>query len=66
MECKKCTGEEKATLLVNEIDVEAMRIMAKELMNDQKARRQANGDLIKWVLEKLGLWEEEHADGTGD
>ena len=63
---KKQLVDKNEMLLVDDISARSMQQLARDLMNDNSLRRQEDGKLIKWILEKLDLWEEENADATGD
>lgn len=61
---KKQLADKYEMLLVDDISARSMRQLARDLMNDNSLRRQEDGKLIKWILEKLDLWEKENADAT--
>ena len=63
---KRQLVDKNGMLLVDDISARSMQQLARDLMNDNSLRRQEDGKLIKWILEKLDLWEEENADATGD
>lgn len=55
---KQLVGEREMRL-VDDIEARTMQKTAKELMADEEIWNQHDGRTIKFVMEKLGIWEEE-------
>lgn len=57
MSCKRYLNGPREMRLADEIESKAMQILATDMIADPDTEN--DGKLIKWVMEKLGIWEDE-------